>query len=344
MQPTLFSKVITRPATLLSLSLVPLLLGTTTANALVITPEFDSSITSNANAATIEGSINSALTTLDGLYSNNINIAVNFTYNSASAGTLLSTSQYMGAVSYSTYVADLQHDLSLNPNNSVLSTAIANLSYGNDANGSKDVAVTLAQAEMLGIISSSTYNSYLPSININSTQNFGFTQPVSSSSYDLVGGLEHELNEVLGGGGGGSKLNAVQQGNAGLDGYVGALDLYRYSATHTASFTTSGSASSYFSINGGATSIVAFNQNSSGDYGDFAPACNNLGSGQLVQNAFNCTGPSAAYTTSSPESTMLQAIGWTSTASAIPEPATIPLVVSGLLGLGAARRRQALHH
>jgi hypothetical protein len=61
-----------------------------------------------------------------------------------------------------------------------------------------------------------------------------------------------------------------------------------------------------------------------------------MGSGLLIQNAFNCKGPYEAYTTSSPEFTMLQAIGWS---AAVPEPATIPLLVSGLLGLGAVRRR-----
>ena len=42
------------------------------------------------------------------------------------------------------------------------------------------------------------------SINIASNQPFDFTRPVPSNQYDAVGGLEHELDEVLGGGGAGS--------------------------------------------------------------------------------------------------------------------------------------------
>ncbi|MDD4913955.1 MAG: NF038122 family metalloprotease [Methylococcales bacterium] len=340
MSPIIFVRAVNRSSTLAALSLAPLLLGAATANALIITPVFDSSITGNANAAAIEGSIDAAITTLEGLYTNNVNLAVDFTYDPAAAGNLLSTSQYFLSVSYSSYVSALTADLASNPNNAVLSTALANLSHGNDANGSKDVAITTGLAEMLGFISSIP-SQYSPVININSNQPFGFSQPVSSSAYDLTGGLEHELDEVLGGGGGGSTLNSVSSGYAPLNGYVGPLDLYRYSAALTPSFTTSGSASSYLSINGGATSIVAFNQNSSGDYGDFAPVCNNPGSGQLVQNAFNCTGAYEAYTASSPEATMLQAIGWNTASSTVPEPATIPLLAAGLLGLRAARQRRA---
>ena len=65
------------------------------ADALVITPNFGSSITGNANAAAIEGAINAAIGTIDGLYSpNNVSITVDFSYNPAAAGNLLSTSQF----------------------------------------------------------------------------------------------------------------------------------------------------------------------------------------------------------------------------------------------------------
>lgn len=90
-------------------------------------------------------------------------------------------------------------------------------------------------------------------ININSNANFDFTRPVPGSQFDAIGGLEHELNEVLGGGGAGSALN-------NFPGEYGPTDLYRYSAPGTPSYSTSSSVSSYLSINGGLTSIVGFNQ------------------------------------------------------------------------------------
>jgi hypothetical protein len=49
--------------------------------ALAITPDFGSSITGNANASQIEGAIDTAIGTIDGLYSpNNVSITVNFSY------------------------------------------------------------------------------------------------------------------------------------------------------------------------------------------------------------------------------------------------------------------------
>ena len=120
-------------------------------------------------------------------------------------------------------------------------------------------------------------------------------------------------------------------------GRFGPTDLYRYSAPGAPSFTTSGTATSYLSIDGGLTNVVDFNQNSGGDYGDFAPP--GAGPGQLIQNAFNNTGQDEAYTTSSPEFLMEEAIGWDPAAQVVvPEPGTLALLGTSLLSLAAVRR------
>jgi hypothetical protein len=90
------------------------------------------------------------------------------------------------------------------------------------------------------------------------------------------------------------------------------LDLYRYSAPHTPSFTASTTATSYFSVDGGVTDIVGFNQNSglaSSDYGDFGDFLSSTGCTDHVQDAFTCFGQEANETRSSPEYQMMQAIG-----------------------------------
>ena len=166
-----------------------------------ITPYFDSSIPGNVNAAAIEGAIDSAISTFSTFYSNNLNITVDVTYDPAAAGNLLSTTQYYYDVSYKNYVNALKANSTANPSNSVLATAIANLSKGNDANGAKDMALAGTQMTMLGL---GTTNGIAPVININSSQVFAFSRPVPNNEFDLVGGLEHELDEVLGGGGAGS--------------------------------------------------------------------------------------------------------------------------------------------
>jgi PEP-CTERM motif len=182
------------------------------------------------------------------------------------------------------------------------------------------------------------------SININSNQLFDFTRPVPSNQYDAIGGLEHELDQVLGGGGAGSTLNEILD-NCTTNptdffcGRFGPTDLYRYSAPGAPSFTTSGTTNAYLSIDGGVTNVVDFNQNSRGDYGDFAPP--GTGAGQLIQNAFNSTGQDEAYTTLSPEFLMEETIGWDSTARVVvPEPGTLALLGTSLLSLAAVRRKR----
>jgi hypothetical protein len=339
---------------------VTLALTVTPARALVIQPTFDSSITSSPNAAQIEGSINGAINAIDALYSNAITVPVDFTFNAGAAGNLLSTNQFYNSVSYATYVSELQADSAAHPSNTVLSTAIANLSKGNNASGASNMALSTALAAMLsGGSAPSIGSGNAPVVNINSNvTNWSYTQPSTAGNFDLIGGLEHELDEVLGGGGAGSTLNSIGGSCVGAPGgffcnKYGPLDLYRYSAPNTPVFsaTSASNPNSYFSVNGGVTNIVYFNQNQNGDMADFAGnvadgAASQCGTvlagglgGQLIQNAFNCTNPDEAYTSASPEFAMEESIGWDGTA--IPEPGTLALLGVGLFGLGRVRRRRA---
>ena len=59
---------------------VILALSTSGVSALVIDPTFDSSITNSSNAVAVEGAIDSAINTIDGLYSNVVTVPALFTY------------------------------------------------------------------------------------------------------------------------------------------------------------------------------------------------------------------------------------------------------------------------
>ena len=298
--------------------------GPTLANAMTITPTFDASITSNANAAAIEAAVNSAIGTFEGLYSNPVTIPVTFMYTTLTGGFLAESATLLTSENYATYVSQLQADSAANPGNTVLATALANLAEGNDANGNSNMLLANPQLTMLGVPESGD-----AIVAINSNDSFAFSRPVPSTEYDAVGAIEHELDEVLGGGGAGSALNRCN-----TCGEFGALDLYRYSAPFTPSYSTSSSA--YFSIDGGVTEIVGFSDISGFDYGDFNSGFE--GPGQLIQDAISASGQDEAYTTSSPEFEMMEAIGWDPAPSVVtPEPGPMALFGAGLVALALFR-------
>jgi hypothetical protein len=156
--------------------------------------------------------------------------------------------------------------------------------------------------------------------------------------------VEHEIDEVLGGGGTGTTLNDVADNNS-LKGDTGVMDLYRYHSTgatcsgvtSTPSFTTVASEVACYSIDGGTTSIAQMNQSGVGDFGDYTGSTS-------IQN-FTVPGSQVAvYTPASTEFAMMESIGWDG-ATSVPEPSSMLLLGSGvfLTRLSARRgKRQAM--
>lgn len=304
------------------------------AQALTIDATFDTSITGSADASVIKNAIDSAL----GFYHNFSDpVTVSIDYRLANLGSNgLGASQsafYLG--SYATFTNGLAADASVY-GNSVEATGYNHLGTGNTA---AQIIATSANYRALGFSAPGTLTSTGLSggtfdgvVYLSSTNLAGFG---GAGIYPALQTIQHETDEVLGIGGSGSVLNIMQQNGLTAPpsdsngSYIGALDLFRYSAPGTPSLTTSGSALSYFSINGGVTNLVAFNQNSGGDYADWAaPGCT-----ALVQRAFSCASPGASLGFASPEVTALQAVGYD-----LPEPAGLAVFGASLFGLVVTRR------
>ena len=121
-------------------------------------------------------------------------------------------------------------------------------------------------------------------ITLNSSVPFQFSRPTNAGSFDAQRSTEHEMDDLLGLG---SKL-----GNNGTD--FRPQDLFSWSSAGHRNVTSSGIR--FFSIDGGATNVVNFNQNPHGDFGDWlSEDCPQAH--PYVQNAFGCTGQ---YSTSRP--------------------------------------------
>ncbi|HEV2319541.1 MAG TPA: NF038122 family metalloprotease, partial [Verrucomicrobiae bacterium] len=234
----------------------------TTANSpagLTILPVFDSSITSDPQAVAIESTIQAACA----LYQRNFSdpITVSITFQEMNSGLGQSSWAYY-AFSYSAYRAALAAEATT-PDDS---TALAHLPVqtGNPVNNNATVYVKTAQAYDLGLNSGTSGENvgaislYTGIMNLSDAQNI-------STNFSLFSTTCHEIDEVLGIG---SALDQVYNGGDSATGPIFPEDLFRYDSSGSRSYTTSASATSWFSIDG-TDDLAQFNQNSLGDFGDW---------------------------------------------------------------------------
>lgn len=300
-----------------------------------ITPTFDSSITSDSNAATIEALINSTIAIYEGLFINPINVTIDFTEMSQGLG---QSSKTLWGVSYADMFAAYQNNAQ-NNNDPAAQTALAQGVVPNQGTnpvtGSSDMAMATADIRALGIncptcVPSRT-NGFDGIINLNtSITNPG--SPGTTSAYELMPVVEHEIDEVLGFGS--SLAQSFQANDPSME------DLFRFDSLGNRSYTTNAAAQAFFSVDG-TTNLAQFdNQNDGGDWADWQSNPHPSGTNPQVQDAFATPGANPPLGV---EITALEAIGYDLALPATPEPGTMALLGAGLLvfgGFGYRRRRK----
>jgi hypothetical protein len=276
---------------------------------LVIDPFFDASITSSGQASLIEGTIMETIAVYETMFSDPINVEILYRYSttqpdgSAIPSSAVSTSLSLTyQVNWSDYIAFWKQDVKTSndkvANSSLPPTALANLVLCHSAAGRAIALNTPALPYTDPTVGDGRPLDGI--ITLNLAQTIQFFRPPSPSYFDAFSAIEHETDEVLGLG---SHLNDDPVDYNELS----PQDLFSWSGPHTRNTSTTGPR--YFAIDLGITKVVDFNQESDGDYGDWAsPSCPQPH--PRVQNAFGCRGSAPSISVSSPEGVNLDVIGY----------------------------------
>jgi hypothetical protein len=319
------------------------------ARALTIHTVFDTSITSQAKAATIEAAFNRVAADYAKSFANPVTVNVAVSWGKVGGQALpasavgASIDNLYGSYSYAQVKNDLSKALAAQPSDTALATAMAHLPTAAPA-GVGAYWVPSSEAKALGLIpgSQSAVDGYIGFAG--TPANFSFSSTIAAGTYDFEAVAAHELDEVLG------RISGLSSTSPT---YRTPFDLFRYSAPGAMSY--SYNASAYFSIDGGLTALASFNHSSSG--GDRADWLTTSATND-IQDAFLYAGRHANLT--AVDLTGLDVLGWgggnlgdTAVATpgavafnlvqapaAVPEAPTWLMLIAGFSVMGQALRSQ----
>jgi hypothetical protein len=273
---------------------------------LTIHATFDSSITGNPNAAAIQAMINRTIAIYESLFSDPVTIQIRFRYATTGPdghplpqGLVSQSDTGLYILPWNTYIGALRADARTNNDNmanaSLPGSALSTNMRPGSANG-RAVGLNTPPA-MFADGTVGQGGPYDGIVTLNSSKPFQFSRPVNGNSFDAQRITEHEIDEVIGLG--------SRVGHNSND--LRPQDLFSWSSAGHRNITSSGAR--YFSINGGVTNIVGFNQDPDGDFGDWlSEPCPQAH--PYPQNAFSCTGQSSDIAATSPEGINLDVIGY----------------------------------
>ena len=277
-------------------------MGTTVAaTGLTIHATFDSSITGNPNAAAIQATINQAISIYESLFADPITIQIRFRYAPTRPdGTpFIGISQSLTVVygaTWNAWIDALRADATSSNDNIAIASLPANAL-------SSAIVATSANGRALGrntppaMFADGTVGMGGPYDGIVTLNSAGallqFSRPTSANKFDAQRAIEQEIDSIMG------LFYTVSD-------FV-PVDLFSWSSPGHRNAATSGTR--YFSINGGVTNIVNFNQNPNGNFGNWeSTTCPQAH--PYVQNAFPCPGQFSDIGATSPEGINLDVIGY----------------------------------
>lgn len=271
--------------------------GAAAGGGLAIIPIFDTTITSDPQAALIEATINSAIAVYQSDFSDQITVSIKF--QEMSTGIDL-CSEYSDTFLYSDYIAALVAHATTADD----ATALAHLTNGayNPVNGNQYINLNLPLARALGFSASPPAGQPDGTISLcTSVMNLSAAQ-TNANYYSLFAVVSQEIDEVLGLG---SALDNLTNGAAPPAGAVCPEDLFRYNQSGARSFTTAVNTIAYFSLDG-TTEFAQFNQYQGGYFSDWYSYYG--GQTPQVQDAYSTPG---AVPVLGVELRVLDAIGFT---------------------------------
>ncbi len=312
------------------------------AAAFTIDPTYDSSITSLPNAASVESAFNTVAGDYANAFAGNQVINVGVSWGSVGGSSLpsnavgASLSNLYGYYTYSNIKSYLTQAARNAPSNAALATAVAHLPV-TAPSGIGQYVVPSSEAKALGLIApgQAGADGYVGFAGSVSKYTFNPAGGIAPGTYDFQAVAAHELAEVLG------RITGLASATPS---YRTVFDLYRYSATGTLDLGYNDAA--YLSIDGGKTSLGAFNNSSSGgDRSDWLT----VSTSSDVQDAF--VAPGQALNLTDADLAALDALGYggsnlgdanvapTTVAVRLveaPEPGSLLLLLTGLMAVLAA--------
>jgi hypothetical protein len=239
--------------------------GSTTQTAAITTSPFvinitwDSSV--SAAPAAFKTAVLSAVQYLESQFTDAVTVNISVGYGEADGtpmdrDSLGASQSLLSTYSYNSYLSALSTDRT----SPLDTTAAASLPSTPPAGST--IWTTTADAKALGLSTSTTRtDGYVGFSNV-LPWTYSDTAGVAAGTYDFTGVALHELTEVMG------RILLTGSTVAGFADSQNLMDLFHYSAPGVRDF--SSSTAGYFSADGGATSLGAFNTVAGGDAGDWA--------------------------------------------------------------------------